>query len=958
MAMLAEDSKIMSMANTDLIWSLYPDRFVTFGNELKLYVVDTITELPQMFGGIKLSELCFSQILTSKSEFRFVKSMACNNRLLKHGADVLYALGYQNGKIVLNSFDSSSGKESDAGYHYSNVVGKEFIQEYPRSCNALDFCQIDNNLLASGFERNKDDYSVMIWDIAHTGINYNQAAQSATITGTTKPLHQSAPNDQVHSLRWFRNRSLICGMNNKHIKLIDAKESPNQGPCVFTKGVYGITPDTHTDYRFASFFENFIYVWDLRFFESPLVTIGPEPSSFVKLEWCPTRSNILAALLKDTNSIRLYDHKQYTNFNEFPEPSILKRDITPFEVNNSQILSSFSWHPTNEFQMTVITSNGVIRDFKVVDRITLNWSPISEIIWTHGKKILQCIDSRDSIYKEIDDIAVRMRKLAIDGYGLSAEKLWDMFCKDNPLHFVWKWIYMHINRNDPKNQALKSSNEEISYDIFALHNTERFFGVMGILFEKESPKNLRPSELILSNNFPAALSKKEIYVSFERSKALQYCGWSDRHFSSNSASSFGFDELAITSKLDSNIPCDYFISINENEHNYTRLAAIMVFNGRVSEAIEYLNRASDFASKNSCNNHKSNDLHQNGKQTDKAVSLNAIALALSTFITTVDRIDKSNGNLYIWEEICSKLKPKLDDPYIKAIFNFVSVDCNSDVGKYSEIIYDEKLDIADRVAFACLYLPDTELTDFLFRVQNNLIEKNDLRAILFTGLTEDGLELFRRYIESTSDVQTISLILLWTLPHSLCKIPIVKIWIDNYKQLLDCWRLWNVRAQFDLKWYESMNYLEEPRQQIYIVCNYCRSPISTYTHTDSNTKSPISHPQPISHHQYNRASSANSSSNKLRICSCSNCGKTLPRCSLCLTQLGTPAGFHWRPGIILEKSNRKLSPFSSWFTWCQTCRHGGHSVHLLDWFTENTICPVAGCKCKCMGLDANARPIF
>lgn len=120
----------------------------------------------------------------------------------------------------------------------------------------------------------------------------------------------------------------------------------------------------------------------------------------------------------------------------------------------------------------------------------------------------------------------------------------------------------------------------------------------------------------------------------------------------------------------------------------------MVFNGRVSEAIEYLNRASDFASKNSCNNHKSNDLHQNGKQTDKAVSLNAIALALSTFITTVDRIDKSNGNLYIWEEICSKLKPKLDDPYIKAIFNFVSVDCNSDVGKYSEIIVSFSINLS------------------------------------------------------------------------------------------------------------------------------------------------------------------------------------------------------------------------------------------------------------------------
>ena len=52
-----------------------------------------------------------------------------------------------------------------------------------------------------------------------------------------------------------------------------------------------------------------------------------------------------------------------------------------------------------------------------------NWSPVSEIIWTHGKKILQCIDSRDSVYASIDDIAVQMRALALNGYGLSVSQI-------------------------------------------------------------------------------------------------------------------------------------------------------------------------------------------------------------------------------------------------------------------------------------------------------------------------------------------------------------------------------------------------------------------------------------------------------------------------------------------------------------------------------------------------------
>lgn len=82
---------------------------------------------------------------------------------------------------------------------------------------------------------------------------------------------------------------------------------------------------------------------------------------------------------------------------------------------------------------------------------------------------------------------------------------------------------------------------------------------------------------------------------------------------------------------------------------------------------------------------------------------------------------------------------------------------------------------------------------------------------------------------------------------------------------------------------------------------------------------------------------------------CPNCKKPLPRCSLCLVHMGTPSGWgsSTSKNLAVEEgadgqsnvpnndgatSKRKLSNFTSWFTWCQTCRHGGHAHHLMEWF--------------------------
>ena len=70
--------------------------------------------------------------------------------------------------------------------------------------------------------------------------------------------------------------------------------------------------------------------------------------------------------------------------------------------------------------------------------------------------------------------------------------------------------------------------------------------------------------------------------------------------------------------------------------------------------------------------------------------------------------------------------------------------------------------------------------------------------------------------------------------------------------------------------------------------------------------------------------------------------------------------------------------FGLWFTWCQSCRHGGHANHIAQWFRwarclgwfPNRItsslhhcschkeCPVTGCSCNCYSLDSGSSDVL
>ena len=64
------------------------------------------------------------------------------------------------------------------------------------------------------------------------------------------------------------------------------------------------------------------------------------------------------------------------------------------------------------------------------------------------------------------------------------------------------------------------------------------------------------------------------------------------------------------------------------------------------------------------------------------------------------------------------------------------------------------------------------------------------------------------------------------------------------------------------------------------------------------------------------------------------------------------AAVQTKPGLSNENIFfLKENKFGKWFAWCQSCKHGGHIAHLIEWFKTHDKCPFLHCKCQCLNLD-------
>ncbi|MBN3282198.1 MIO protein, partial [Polyodon spathula] len=378
----------------------------------------------------------------------------------------------------------------------------------------------------------------------------------------------------------------------------------------------------------------------------------------------------------------------------------------------------------------------------------------------------------------------------------------------------------------------------------------------------------------------------------KRCLALQLCGWIKRG---------------------PEIDVEPFLQSLEVEREWERAAAVALFNLDIRRAIQILNK---------------------GASAEKGdLNLSIVAMALSGYT------DEKNS---LWREMCSSLRLQLNNPHLCVMFAFLT----SEPGSYDGVLYESSMAVRDRVAFACMFLSDSQLPRYIEKLASEMKEAGNLEGILLTGLTKDGVDLMESYVDRTGDVQTASFCMLKGSPGEVVKDSRVQCWIENYRNLLDAWRFWHKRAEFDIH-RGKLDPSSKPLAQVFVSCNFCGKSISY-------SCSAMPH-QGRSFSQYG----VSGSPTKSKVTSCPGCRKPLPRCALCLMNMGTPVSSCPEAGKSDEKvdlsKDKKLAQLNNWFTWCHNCRHGGHTGHMLSWFRDHTECPVSACTCKCMQLDTTGN---
>lgn len=339
-----------------------------------------------------------------------------------------------------------------------------------------------------------------------------------------------------------------------------------------------------------------------------------------------------------------------------------------------------------------------------------------------------------------------------------------------------------------------------------------------------------------------------------------------------------------------------------------RNAAIAVFNLDLKSAISILQEGCTHL--------------RNQGELELANNLNMVSVAVSGY---------SCEGSHLWKEVVSSSLALLPDPALRSMFAFLT----SEDDTFAVVLEENNLAFVDRIAFAVKFLSDRHLTDYLKKELNSLLSRGSLEGLLLSSCDADSLNVLQAFIDRSGDIQTVSWICVNIFSPEILGSDRVNDWIENYRTILDQWNMFGERSMLDICLTRA-NPTWETQLQVYIACNYCGKSISNWGRNRIGKTGSLSR--------------TGSVQNKSKAQACPSCRKPLPRCAVCLVNMGTMSGLSSN-----DPKSKILTRFGEWFTWCQTCRHGGHADHLLQWFSAHTVCSVTGCACKCGSLDANCQ---
>ncbi|KAL4501630.1 hypothetical protein ABPG72_018681 [Tetrahymena utriculariae] len=291
---------------------------------------------------------------------------------------------------------------------------------------------------------------------------------------------------------------------------------------------------------------------------------------------------------------------------------------------------------------------------------------------------------------------------------------------------------------------------------------------------------------------------------------------------------------------------------------------------------------------------------------------------------------------------------KFNNPYLTALARFLNNDEPQE--RVKEIIQLDGIEIFDKIAFALRFLNDENILTYFTDLVKKAEDEGILECLILVGKDQKAIDIIQAFIDNTRDIQTAGLLSAHLNLHKYEPSENLQKWFKNYKILLNNMNLFEKRITLDKEFKNLKQLLCKTDQEqnkssfkgskIFLECKQCNNCLDNKTQLDN-----------IIRRRSTRGYAALVQVSKPMIGVCPSCCVMLPVCCVCLLSCELV-----NPYIQFNRNRQQQNQMGGQIenlnleegiVWCQSCNHGGHYKHILEWFQDFDICPVSDCSCKC-----------
>ena len=254
----------------------------------------------------------------------------------------LIAVGLSTGRTMVLSLSPQTlavplASKSGPDAAHSTTVATLALKN-PRSSTCVAFSSLDPNYFATGYDRHRSDYSLLIWDLSSSisslpadgdtswqrppdrlDIINPRAAQDPG-KGEPRHIQHYGASEQVNDVAFLPGTySILASTNNKAVRMFDLRSpSPGHTPDPSnsismqwtTRAVSSLSPDPFSPHRFASYESSSsgstVRLWDTRKAGSDILSLDIG-GAILGIGWAPGGSGVSRLSVGTRDGINVWD---------------------------------------------------------------------------------------------------------------------------------------------------------------------------------------------------------------------------------------------------------------------------------------------------------------------------------------------------------------------------------------------------------------------------------------------------------------------------------------------------------------------------------------------------------------------------------------------------------------------------------------------------------------------------